>query len=65
MQQMNKNVKRKELIDKLKKQNKINDDDYFELDKDLEKLLKGKKAKLISLLFERELLKREIEKKLN
>ncbi len=57
---MNKKTRRKEILDKLKNSNRIFEEDYNFLEKDLEIELENKfikkKEKLSSLLFEKELL---------
>ncbi len=59
------NKRRKQILDKLKRSNQIFDIDYNSFEKDLEMELENefrkKKNELISLLYEKELLKLKIE----
>lgn len=62
------NKRRKQILDKLKRSNQIFDIDYNSFEKDLEieleKEFRKKKDELISLLYEKELLKLKIENSL-
>ncbi|WP_109098158.1 hypothetical protein [Aquimarina sp. AU58] len=62
------NKRRKQILDKLRRSNQIFDLDYNSFEKDLEMELENefrkKKDELISLLYEKELLKLKIENSL-